>query len=1423
MGISILHTTSNNAVPLITEAETRLEDKFSPDLATRLEVSTNPDESQDVIADLHSSTEWSDAKNAILQVDPYARIRAYHNLIHAISLRTTVRGVQLLAGIDAIRKIWVDTKTQLSSMVDSDLQALKTSTLTKYIQPQDVVSTTPLTAQGFNGSHIVVAILDTGIDASHPDLDDFDDNETTNDPKVLGQVSFAEGDPFPFDLNGHGTYCAGLIAGTGTASGKYTGIAPGAHLLSAKVLLANGTGYTSWVIRGIEWSLTRGADIILMPFSTFGMPGDPLSQSIRESGEQGVLVVAAAGDDGPNHMTIMSPGESIAALTVGAYDSKTGGVAEFSSRGPTFDMRIKPDLVAPGVNIISCSLYDIIPIDLGEDGLSSEDISSDMFGFGGFGQSINENYTKASTTAAAAAIAAGAACLLLQTCRFATPECLTIAMCEGAQSLKGEPTTEGHGLLNASAAYDELSMLHDPIDPTFRARTVTPGLPYYGLVMSVGEAENVTVMMSTYTTAMAAIIFTNTTNMTITHLLMGMFFLAVGNDSPTLFALLDVEQEMHWTTLPNANYTRTTGILSYGDLLIIPRIESWRITSEPFANAFRFTFFLLNIGDEDFEDVRIFSLWNFDLFLGVNDTSTEVGAFNSTEQFFQVEADAMPPNETALVNQSIGFNTITPLDSFEVGPYNDVYDHLQEDALNGSDSYTSEEGVGVGTGWNLGDIPAGAPVTNVTMTLGFGNSTAALVHGINETKHATLDNPQPDLCVIRPHLPRTGLLNSTYHTSALVLNIGDEVANDAIAAFLTNRTQHLGGTIFTRYFQFTRIDVFQAIFLEVDWRPEVSEIFLASWLVSPDISFNLYNLTLPEDHYPLDNAILRDVFISSPPLMRLVTPSEMPYAPMTLQFPNDYALYNVTLLTSTVIEHLQISLHGNAADWINLTETTFEDITLGTSFQLMIIIPAFLAADTYIADIRFSANDGWTTTIRLRVDVIYPKALILFDAAHNLALNITDTENLANLDLEELFEAFDEMSDSILTGYSRVRDLFASASLNLMELPYSMELNSTILSAFDGLLICDPEQAFSTTEALNMSQYIADGFKVLILPDNADETNHTALNQLLFNHDIQLAGPVAVSNTTDLLSTSPFTRGIERISVGNGTTLQLGGSAEAFAWVNGTPVGAYQHSSHRELYVFGCSAAFSNGYIKRFDNEEFANKTIHYLFRKTVEITVHPTGGNGSVFTLNQHAGFFVDVKNSTGHGVEGLEMYCIYQLANGSELFFVVFEVTDGRYGTFIFSNWTGGITEDSNTFTIIVFTMPSNYSSSMAFLRFTYIEAPEEPPPQPEPDYILFMTLQIVIACVIFLVVLLAYVTRQVRRRRRMRTPSLDEQVIRRIDNALNTTHALIRELEWILTSHRLDRLDKLRFIDDEMSSRLNRTLQTLRELAKEAGVES
>ncbi len=1416
--------------------------KLSQPLLELVSSSENPETLINVIAGLSEAADWRAAQRAILQTATMTNIRIYHSIIHAISLQTTVGSLNQLAGLPEIRKLWTDIGLQITIEDRPYISAGNPVPPNEYHHPSDIISALPLYGLGLDGAHTVVSILDTGIDVTHPDLDDMDDNETTIDPKVLAQVSFAEGDPFPFDLNGHGTYCAGLVAGTGAASnGTYSGIAPGANLMSAKVLLGDGTGYSSWVIRGIEWSIHNGADIILLPFSTFGVPGDPLSEAVRIAAEQGVLVIVAAGDRGPNHLTIMSPGESFAALTIGAYDEEKAMVAEFSSRGPTFDMRSKPDLVTPGVDIISTSLYKIIPTEIGNISIpiSIDDIDLDLLGLSQFGIPISENYTQASTTAASAAIAAGAACLLLEGSRYATPECLSIGMRRGATPLTNQPNSEGSGLLNATKAFSEIAYLHNPFPANFRSRSVGFGLPYYGMLMSETATENVTLLMSGYSTATAAVATSSVTNMTLLHMLMGMFYIGIGDNNPIPFALLDVEQEFHWTGLPFGNYVRATGILSHNDLLIIPRIESWQITNEPPANAFRISFFILNIGTENVTNIHVYSLWNFELFAGANDTSIQQGFFNSTSQLFHIQANVLPPNETNRVDQYIGIYGSTSFSSFEVGSYEDVNKRLQNDTLNGNSDYSNENGIGFGTKWHVGNVASNSNAVNVSMTLGFGRNFTALLHGINETKYASIPNPQTDLCIIRVRLPRTGITNTTYLTSTIALNIGD-IGVDSIAAFFTNRSQPMGGAVFARYFQLGHFAPFQFQELAVEWNPENTDIYFVAWIVSPNIDFDLFIPSIPEERYPLDNLAYRDVFISTPPMMRMIIPTFLPFQPMTIRFPNDYAIYNFTLITSTPIQHLYVSIteyydetlnspiDRNITRWVNppaVSPTQISGIKVGTQFQIFITIPPFIESGPYFGNIIISTSDAWQTTIPFVINITYPRAVVLFDSIHNQGIDFTNLEDLdfTEMNLSELFSLFEELGDSLLTGYSRIRELFAEAQINLVEIPLIPELNSTVLSLFDGVIICDPEKGFTVDETRALSEFIESGYKVLILADKPSSSNHTALNQLLANYSIQLGGTVTTANSTELLSSSPFTVGVNIITTSDGTILQLTGTAQVFAWVNGSAFGVYHNQNQRELFVLGCSNIFSNAHLHKLDNQIFANQTLRYLFRKTVTLTIRPTGGIGSNFYIGNDAGFVIDANNQTGHGVENLTMYVIYRYPNGTQSFFIAFEVKDGRYGTFLFANWTGldSTINTSQTFTIIIVTTPGTYASTSNYIYFYYIPAPPSPPPPPQPDFLAIMELQIVLAAIATIVIIGVYFLNQQRRRRRMRTPPLSDEIIQNIDNTLNTTHALIREMEWTLTDRRIDRIEKLRITSGEPANRLENMLKRLRELAKETGV--
>ncbi|MEH7333892.1 S8 family serine peptidase [Neobacillus drentensis] len=194
---------------------------------------------------------------------------------------------------------------------------------------------------GYDGKGVKVAVLDTGIDAEHPD--------------ISGQLdeskSFVPGENAE-DHHAHGTHVASTVLGTGAASqGKYKGVAPGARLLVGKVLNNEGFGQDSWIIDGMEWA-SHNAKIVSMSLGSSETSDgtDPMAQAVNNlSAETGSLFVIAAGNTGAEG--IGSPGAADAALTVGAVD-KSDQLAWFSSRGPrNGNSGLKPDLTAPGVGI----------------------------------------------------------------------------------------------------------------------------------------------------------------------------------------------------------------------------------------------------------------------------------------------------------------------------------------------------------------------------------------------------------------------------------------------------------------------------------------------------------------------------------------------------------------------------------------------------------------------------------------------------------------------------------------------------------------------------------------------------------------------------------------------------------------------------------------------------------------------------------------------------------------------------------------------------------------------------------------------------------------------------------------------------------------------------------------------------------------
>lgn len=214
---------------------------------------------------------------------------------------------------------------------------------------------------GYTGKGIGIAVFDTGIDTDHPDLGDKLEAtyDATRDESAVGGLLGDARDPVdPGDTDGHGTHVAGAAAGTGQDSGyEYVGLAPDADLVAVKIFDDQGRARSSYILKGIDWVLDNRDrfDLRIMQMSIGGDPTDgkdSVSRAIGVSAGEGVLSVVAAGNRGPNEETVTFPGVAPAALTVGATNDDKK-VAEFSSRGPTVAGDRKPDMVAPGVEIVS--------------------------------------------------------------------------------------------------------------------------------------------------------------------------------------------------------------------------------------------------------------------------------------------------------------------------------------------------------------------------------------------------------------------------------------------------------------------------------------------------------------------------------------------------------------------------------------------------------------------------------------------------------------------------------------------------------------------------------------------------------------------------------------------------------------------------------------------------------------------------------------------------------------------------------------------------------------------------------------------------------------------------------------------------------------------------------------------------------------
>ena len=315
-----------------------------------------------------------------------------------------------------------------------------------------------------DGRGQVIAVLDDGAYGAHPD---FSNKIAGSFDASLSSVAGPFGVPasvpvMPAGEDGHGTHVAGTIVGPGTQSGgSYRGVAPEARFVDVKVFRGPNQTNSDIVLRGLEWVLDNRArlDIRVASMSLGGRPSDgqdALSRAVNVAVDKGLIIVAAAGNAGPGAKTVASPGAAEKAITVGAVD-KQKRIASYSSRGPTLDGRVKPDLVAPGSDIMST----IPPV-------------STTSAFGAIG-SREVYYGALSGTSMAAPHVSGVVALMLEANPDLGPLDVKRILLATAQDLgpPGRDNDTGYGFVNAIAV---VQVARDPTlldSPRFAAILAT--------------------------------------------------------------------------------------------------------------------------------------------------------------------------------------------------------------------------------------------------------------------------------------------------------------------------------------------------------------------------------------------------------------------------------------------------------------------------------------------------------------------------------------------------------------------------------------------------------------------------------------------------------------------------------------------------------------------------------------------------------------------------------------------------------------------------------------------------------------------------------------------------------------------------------------------------------------------------------------
>ncbi|MDX6287853.1 MAG: serine protease AprX [Frankiales bacterium] len=384
------------------------------------------------------------AKSAAIAVERAGgRVTTDLPIIHGFAAEVPAVSLQRLAHTGVIRAITADSRVHVQAAPTTD------PVWTLPSVHRQVVGADRLVSSGADGHGVTVALIDTGVTS----MGDIADRLVPVANDALGQsfspcINFS-GEATCDDTYGHGTFVAGLIAGSGAASdGQYAGAAPGARILSVKLSGADGSADVSKLLAALQWVVSfrnvyniKVLNLSVGTDSTQSYRIDPLNYAVEQAWKAGITVVVAASNRGPGPATITKPADDPFVITVGASDDNLtvnrndDAIPAFSSHGPTAaDGLAKPDVLAPGSHVVS---------------LAAPDSAIGIH----YPPSMAAPYRSASGTSFATPIVAGLVADMLSGNPFQSPDRIKFALMSTARSYAGaDPMAQGAGLVDGYAA-----------------------------------------------------------------------------------------------------------------------------------------------------------------------------------------------------------------------------------------------------------------------------------------------------------------------------------------------------------------------------------------------------------------------------------------------------------------------------------------------------------------------------------------------------------------------------------------------------------------------------------------------------------------------------------------------------------------------------------------------------------------------------------------------------------------------------------------------------------------------------------------------------------------------------------------------------------------------------------------------------------